>query len=291
MLNRNGQRSLFLWFESCVFHPPNRRSFDWQIMRLSNILVALTELSIVVTGTTVWIERFSVNARTEAGDRISFKIDPMTDITSINSEDTGSIFAIPGGISWVDENVVVAEDSVLGMGPGSAFMTAHQVVTLNPTKGKMIVGPYDASGDCREGRMSFADQRGSTWLIPLELDGSPIENASGEFQLGYYNDVFVTPQGFSREFNRLYGRRAESFRDEGREYSREDAIADSPVIHMSFEAFEMELMPEDYLLGNSHTTFFSSRSRDYPILPTSILNRMVVQLDRTNNRLGICTPH
>jgi hypothetical protein len=248
----------------------------------------------MVDGATVWMNRYSAEATNEAGRKITFRFDPMSDTTSVKPDEAASRFSFPGGVSWEDDHVEVAagSSSVLGIAPGSAFMAAHQVVTFNPAKVKIVVGAFDASGDCREGHMFFAAQTGSSWRIPLTFDGSPIATASGDFQIGYYDDVFVTPQGFSRQFYRFYQRREDTFRDEGREYTREDAVADSPVIQITMEGgFSMELVPDAYVMGNSDTDFGWSPSRYDIVLPTSILNRMVVQLDAANNRVGICTPH
>jgi hypothetical protein len=115
-------------------------------------------------------------------------------------------------------------------------------------------------------------------------------STSGDFQIGLYQDVFITPEGFSRQFFKFYERQISNYQDEGKEYTHENAVADSPVIHISMDGgFNMDLAPADYVVDNDDTTFGWSPSRNDIVLPTSILNRLVVQLDAAHHRVGVCT--
>lgn len=243
------------------------------------------------------MDRFTLLATTESGRTISFRIDPMSNTTSVMTGDASNTFQFPNGRAWEDNEVRESDvgDAILGLAPRSSFMTALQTVTLNPTKGKMIVGEYDAAPDCREGRVFFApqDAGAETWKIPFHWDAEGFGSADVTFDIDYTGDSFVVPRSLSRPFYLFFSREIQDALDAGTEYTVEEARAAVPTIHLTMDGFDLPLTPERYVTDDARgldTEFGFSPVRD-PILPRDVLRKLVVQLDAANNRIGICTAH
>ena len=266
-------------------------------MRFVLILLAMATMALS-NPTVVWIDGLRATATTDNGRTINFKLDPEARVSSVRVEDAGAnLYTLAPGVSWSESNVnVITEgEPVLAIGPDSAFMRAVGVVTINPSKGKMTVGAYDASGECRESPMAFTNQLYETngWTLYLDWDAQNFGVGRGvHFLLALTHDDFIIPRflmhGFWRHMSdRLYLRRSEN-----RPYTLEEALLDVPVINIGMGEFHTELRPQDYMAQRVHTVFDLSDSRS-SVLPSWLVKRWVLQFDSREGtrRIGVCLPH
>ena len=266
-------------------------------MRISTFFFSALAGVSTVHGASMYINGYSVGATDGNGNAIVFSLDPTSNATWVPDSVSGNSFRLPGNLGWTESSVSVSADqrAVLGLGPSSAFMKANQVVTINPKKGKMIVGPFDATPECREGRMSFAPQRGDAWRLPVQWQAGVL-SVPLEFELGYLSDVFVIPRWLNHPvYLQLANANYRYYFDLHSQYTVAQAVTEFPTIHLLMDGFDLPLGPGEYLFETGNPVFnvdkifnWSLNSRD--TLPRALLNRIVVQLDLTHNRIGVCTP-
>ena len=252
-------------------------------------------------GTSIWTRGFGANVTDVDGSWFAAEFDPESDYTFVGGRSGNRRFSLPGGIFWNDPDVEprMSDDSpaVIGLSPQSAFITTHRIVTFMPTKGKMIVGPFDASSACREGEMSFAAQAANAteWKLPLVWNASGFGVETIDFDIGFRQDVFAVPRTAAEPFSdHLDSQLGDYYAPRAEMYSLAQAVADLPTIRLSLGAFALRLPPDTYLVPglireSLDTTFYDSRIND-PALPRSLLKRLIVQFDALNNRVGVCVP-
>ena len=259
-----------------------------------NLIVGFAGI-VVTRGTSIWTRGFGADMSDGSGNSFGVEFDPMSDRSTVGTD--GGRFSLPGGITWQENaDVTTTGAAVVGLGPNSAFIAKHQIVTFMPTKGKMIVGPFDASPACREGRMSFAPQAANAtrWKIPLVWNATFFGIETVNFDISFREDVFSVPHRLSRAFYLYLQRQISIYSDRGDTYTLTSARADMPTIRLLMDAYELQLTSRDYMMSNQlageiYTSFYSSYMRD-PVLPNSVMKRMIVQFDALNDRVGICNP-
>lgn len=258
------------------------------------IRAVLAGIVVLTEATTVWMNEYQLSATAADGRTVNFRIDPMNDNSVVKATEASSSYTFADTVAWDLGLVTIGDrDSVLGLSPKSTFIDTHQVVTIIPAKGKFIVGAYDASADCASGAMIFVPQAAGAdkWKLPLFWNASTFESSDVEFDLGYFENSFIVPRPLSRDFYLHFQRQIQIFEDRGETYTTAQARTEVPVIHLTVGEFDVSMTPDEYVVGSGEpdTDFGFSQTRD-PQLPQWVLSKMIVQLDATNNRVGVCIP-
>ena len=260
-------------------------------MRFST--VALSGLS-AASGTSVYMRMYGVSVYSPAGEVASARLDPRSSTTSTSHEGE-TVFSLRSdhADAWEDKAAVALESGetgVVGLAPGSAYMTKHGIVTLNSNWDEIVIGAYDASALCVEGRMFFAPQAEdfTAWTLPLQwTDRFGTETVN--FQLSGAERGFLVPQGIHLNFKGSFeNEKAELEAQGGAPYLTADEMEHMGNVEMSLDGFKLTLTPREYILDGPRTIFQSADSRE-PFLSTPILNKLVLQLDAVNRRVGVCT--
>ena len=261
-------------------------------------VVCLAGALVLGGATSLPMERYALNVTTNTGNHVMMRIDTYNAESFVPPADSATAFTLPGGITWEDQNVQTATsagpvtEASLGLSPLSAFMRAHGIVTIDQKMGKLIVGEFDPSGACREGHMVYSHQAegAGAWMLPLEWDADRFGVSNVTFLVDYREGYLIVPRVLDDTYQRYFDRRTDEFAQMGRTYTVDDARREVPTIHLKAGDVDVPMTPEEYVEDGPSTEFTHNQMINAVITPF-ILDRMVLQLDLINHRIGVCTPN
>ena len=252
----------------------------------------------VTESTSIWNRGFGADVFVARGPTFGAEFDPMSSRTTVWAGTAGGRFSLSGGISWQEPNVdtTTTGPAIVGLSPQSAFIATHKIVTFMPSKGKMVVGPFDASPACNGNRMSFVSQAANAtqWLLPLIFNASDVTNEAVSFEISFRGNTFSVPNRVARPFALRLQRQLLRYQERNQTYTLAQARAEMPTVHLKMGDFDLPLIPKEYVMqdliaSEIFTTFYDSHTRN-PVLPNSLMKRVIVQFDALNHRVGICAP-
>ena len=253
--------------------------------------------------TSIPIDGYTVAVTTSTGKKVQMQLDTYLWTTSVPPEFADTHFTMGAGVSWEDDKVESetpwgpVTSASLGLAPSSAFMAAHGVVTINPKQGKMVVGEFDPSDMCKEGQMTYTAQTWDLdqWLVSVEWNSGSFGDSVEPFIIDYRTDSdikTIVPPPLRDSYYSFFAERVSAYAAEGKTYTVEIARTEVPVIHLKAGDMDVSLTPEEYVVEGpgGPKTIFTDNQMILALFNPFVLDRFVVQLDRTNNRAGICTP-